>query len=78
MTKKKVKRYFIVNPAGAIHEVKDDHARKLLARPGYRSATAAEVKKLNAAGGNQRWDDPICEPFTTEPAAVELEGDGEA
>lgn len=69
----KQKRYFIVNPAGTIHEVNPEHMRVLLAKVGYRKATAAEVKKLEAAKGNQRWDAPICEPFSTEPEAIEIE-----
>lgn len=67
------KRYFIVNPAGAIHEVDYDHAQERLKQPGYRSATKAEVKKLQAAGGNQRFDQPICEPFKATPVAIEIE-----
>lgn len=72
-TKEKTKRYFIVNPAGAIHEVTKTHASSVLKMPGYRQATAAEVKQLQAANGNQRADAPICKPFTTEPEGIELE-----
>ena len=69
----KVKRYFVVNPAGAIHEVVKEHAQGLLKKPGYRSAKAAEVRKLKAQKGNQRFNQPICEPFKAEPTAVEVE-----
>lgn len=77
------KRFFIVNPAGAIHEVTEDHARELLAKVGYRNASAADVKKLNSQRGNlkpgeQRFDEPICEPFTATPEPVEVEGLDEA
>lgn len=75
MATKKPKRYFIVNPAGAIHEVTYEHAQARLAQPGYRMAKAAEVRKLTAAGGKQLWDEPICEPFSTEPEAVEVDLD---
>lgn len=74
-TTKKQKRYFIVNPAGAIHEVSFDHAQELLRKPGYRSATSAEVEKLRQAGGNQRFDKPICTPFKATPVAIEIEGE---
>lgn len=67
----KEERYFIVNKAGCIHEVDADHARMRLSQPGFRQATLAEVKELMAAGGNQRFDDPICEPWSPEPVAME-------
>jgi hypothetical protein len=63
-------RYFIVNKAGAIHEVDAEHARMRLAQPGYRQATLAEVKELLERGGNQRCDDPICEPWSPEPVVM--------
>lgn len=73
------KRYFIVNPAGAIHEVTYEHAKSLLGKVGYRNATAAEVKKLNSrrgnvAAGNQEFKKPVCEPFAASPEPVEVEG----
>lgn len=73
------KRFFVVNPAGAVHEVTEEHARELLAKIGYRNATAVEVKKLNSQRGNlkpgeQRFDEPICEPFSATPEPVEVEG----
>ena len=63
-------RYFIVNPHGVIHECDADHARWRLRMPGYRLATLDEVKELMARGGNQRFDDPICEPWSPEPAPL--------
>lgn len=63
-------RYFIVNPAGTIHECDADHARWRLRQPGYRQATLEEVQELVARGGNQRFDDPICEPWSPEPAPL--------
>lgn len=75
----KPKHYFIVNPAGAIHEVTYELAKELLGKVGYRNATPAEVKKLNSrrgnvAAGNQRFDKPICEPFVATPEPVEVTG----
>lgn len=61
------KRYFIVNPAGAIHEVTKAIARMRLKQIGYRMATAEEVARLEAAGGNQRADRPLCEPWSSDP-----------
>lgn len=73
MATKKEKRYFIVNPKGCIHEVTKEHAQMRLAQVGYRMATAAEVKKLQAAGGNQQAGQPLAEPFSTEPVAIEVD-----
>ena len=77
MATRKEKRFFIVNRGGAIHEVTEEHARELLQKPGYRSATKAEVKKLTEAKGNQRFDEPLCEPFDPKPVPVEIEVDDE-
>lgn len=66
-------RYFIINPAGAIHEVTREHAQERLAQPGYRKATKADVDRLLAAGGNQRAGEPLVEPWSTEPDAIELD-----
>lgn len=73
MAKKKAAsadRYFIVNKSGTIHEVDAEHAQMRLAQPGFRLATLEEVKELMARGGNQRCDDPICEPWSTKPAPL--------
>lgn len=59
--------YFIVNPAGAIHEVTREHATMRLKQVGFRLATRDEVAELNKRGGNQRWDRPICQPWSPDP-----------
>lgn len=61
------KSYFLVNPAGAIHSVSREHARERLKLAGWRLASQAEVDELRARSGHQRWDDPICAPWTPEP-----------
>ena len=58
------KKYFIVNPGGAIHEVQKEHAQRRLAYPGWRLAKPFEIKKLEAAGGNQTAERPLCKPWT--------------
>lgn len=63
------RRYFLVNPKGAIHEADREHARMRLAQPGWRLATAAEVQALEDAGGEQRFDRPICPPWSPDPDA---------
>jgi len=73
MATRKTKRYFIVNPAGAIHEVTKEHAAERLRQAGYRKATVTEVKKLQAANGKQVWKSPICEPWDPTPEAIELD-----
>ncbi len=64
---KPARRYFIVNPAGALHEVTREHASELLRSPGFRMATPAEVEQLHAQGGEQRFDQPICTPWSPDP-----------
>lgn len=63
------RRYFIVNPAGAIHEVTREIARERLKQVGYRRATKDEIALYEAAGGNQRASSPLCEPWTDDPDA---------
>lgn len=64
------RRYFIVNPKGCIHEVERDHAAtRLKSSPGWRMATAAEVAELDARGGEQRADSPVCTPWSPDPDA---------
>lgn len=60
----------IVNPAGAVHLVSVAQARDLLARVGYRKATAEEVAQLAAQGGRQTWDAPIAATWAQEVAAL--------
>jgi hypothetical protein len=69
---KEERDYFIVNPAGAIHSVSYEHAKARLALPGWRMATAEEVAKLKARGGNQVHNKPICQPWSPEPQEIEL------
>lgn len=52
-------RYYVVNPHGAVHEVTQAHLRDLVARVGYREATADEVAELARRGGEQMASDPI-------------------
>lgn len=61
------KSYFIVNPKGAIHEVDRAHAAQRLAVMGWRLATTEEIATYDAAGGNQRFDRPLAEPWTPLP-----------
>jgi hypothetical protein len=67
-------RYFIVNKAGAIHEVTREHAEERLRQVGFRMATKAEITQYLGQGGNQRHDEPICPPWSPEPVAIELDG----
>ncbi len=63
----KPKRYFIVNPSGAIHEVSYNHAKSRLKQLGYRMATPSEVKAYEGAGGHQVVGKPLATPWTPEP-----------
>lgn len=63
------RRYFIVNPAGAIHEVTREIASSRLKQVGYRMAKADEVALYEAADGNQRAGSPLCEPYSDDPDA---------
>lgn len=65
---KEEKFYYIVNPKGAIHDVSESHARARLKMPGWRLATKDEIADYQEAGGNQRFDRPIAEPFQPLPA----------
>lgn len=67
-------RYFIVNRAGTVHEVTEEHARMRLQQVGYRMATRAEVKEYLDRNGNQRHDDPIAPPWTPDPEPMEMDG----
>jgi hypothetical protein len=66
---------WIVNPGGALHLVSREHAREKFREVGWRKATAAEIAELEKRQGNQRFDDPIAEPWTPEPTE---EGVGDA
>ena len=59
---------WIVNPGGALHLVTREHAREKFREVGWRKATPAEIAELDKRKGNQRFDDPIAEPWSPEPA----------
>ena len=70
------KVYYIVNPAGCIHNVTKEHARMRLKQLGYRLATADEIKKYQELQQEalrlkksfiQSADKPICKPYSAEP-----------
>lgn len=63
------KRYYVVNEAGAIHEVTKELAADLLKRRNkiYRMATSGEVAKLKKAKGKQAHNKPIAPPRNTDP-----------
>lgn len=68
--------YYIVNPAGAIHDVTRSHAERLLGLPGYRNASPDEVALLRQTPV-QRFDRPLCAPFRPTPIPVGVEDDDE-
>jgi hypothetical protein len=45
--------WFIVNARGSIHSVNEDDFHVLIARPGWRAATATDLERLNQHGGSQ-------------------------
>lgn len=71
MAAKKEKRFFIVNPKGAVHEVTEAIAKERLGAVGWRMATKEEIERYLAADV-QRFDRPIGTPFNAEPEGVEL------
>jgi len=69
------KVYYIVNPAGAVHVVPRGIAAERLKQRGFRMATPAEIAAYEKAGGNQRFDKPLAEPWSPEPEdEVDLSG----
>jgi hypothetical protein len=62
---------FIVNPAGAIHDVSQSHAQWRLRSPGWRLATKAEVEALAQAGGNQSADKPLVKAWNPDEALTQ-------
>lgn len=64
------RKYFIVNPAGAVHEVTREHAALRLRQPGYRKPTAAEVAEYRSRKV-QAFDDPIAPGWDPTPEAFE-------
>lgn len=68
------RRYYIVNPKGAIHEVTREHARERLKIAGWRMASPQEIAELAARDGLQVFDKPICTPWSPDPdAQLDLE-----
>lgn len=65
-------RFFVVNPAGAVHQVTKSHARELIKTVGWRLATNAEIEQYDGTK-IQRFNKPIAKPFAEQLA--ELEGD---
>lgn len=56
---------FIVNPAGAVHEVTEAHAAERLAQDlRYRAASADEIAAYEAASGYQTHERPLAAPFS--------------
>ncbi len=83
-TATKVKDYWIVNPAGAIHKVNREHAAERLKKAGWRMATPTEIKAAQTPnktypGGRkvatQDWDNPIAEPWSPD---IEVDVDVDA
>lgn len=60
------KVYYLVNPAGAIHEVDYSHAKNRLRQLGYRMATDEEIT-IYRETRVQRADRPIARPWSPEP-----------
>lgn len=58
--------YYIVNPAGAVHDCSRDHATMRLKILGYRLATDAEIEQYTERK-MQRFDQPIAEPWSPDP-----------
>jgi len=59
----KQRRYFIVNPAGALHEVTREDAISRLSDPRYRTATKSEVKKYLDYLAGQRKEGAVSRAF---------------
>lgn len=73
--KNEPKRYYIVNPGGAVHEVTREHARERIRSAGWRMASDAEIKAYQDQA-IQRADQPIATPFVEsveDQAGAELE-----
>lgn len=75
---KQARRYFVVNPRGAIHEITRELARDRLRLPGWRMATSVEVEALAERNGHQAHDKPICAPWSAEIDLLLDQLDGEA
>lgn len=62
--KAKRTQYFVVNPAGAVHEVTREHAEWRLSLAGWRMATEEEIERYRKTPV-QRSDRPIAKPHST-------------
>lgn len=69
------KIYYIVNPKGTIHIVTQEHAKARLQLPGWRLANKDEIQKYREAGGNQRFDFPLAQPWNPEIIEQEVPED---
>lgn len=70
----KVKRYFVVNPAGGIQEVTYAHAVELLKRLGFRMATKGEIQGYLNAPAHKGFG-PVAPRWEPNPdEAPEIEG----
>jgi|GEM_PF-2652974 len=63
--KEKRVRYFIVNPAGAVHQVSREHAQWRLKQAGWRMATDEEIARYEKTSV-QEAGKPIAKPHSTE------------
>lgn len=63
---------YIVNPLGTVHTVSKALARTLLAKVGYRKATAAE-KKAYKSNDTQSYRSPIAKPHAQIIAEMDVE-----
>lgn len=68
------KKYYIVNPAGAVHSAEREHAVERLRTVGWRKASAAEIREYKKCS-EQRFDDPIAAPWNPELMIGEIEVD---
>lgn len=68
------KKYYIVNPAGAVHSVVREHAVERIRQVGWRKATRAEIGEYKKRA-EQRADDPIAAPWDPELVIEEIEID---
>lgn len=62
--------YYIVNKGGAIHMVNADLVKACLKKVGYRLATDEEIERYKAHP-EQRFNKPLCEPWSPEPPPAE-------
>lgn len=58
--------YYIVNPAGAVHDCDREHAEMRLKTLGFRLAEDAEIEMFRETK-TQRFQTPIAEPWSPEP-----------